>query len=138
MAPAPAINLVQEPCRSKRGGVRSPVRVDAAMSTDMRSVPSTAPTLSPIAYRWREADVLRWPYVRPEQHIEGTPAARVAARYGGSGRTAAPFTGWPGPSSLSGLCAVMVGRHFERRRPMRRAAAAADEVPEERSLDIAR
>jgi hypothetical protein len=32
----------------------------------------------------------------------------------------------------------MVGRHFERKRPMRRAAAAADEVPEERSLDIAR
>jgi hypothetical protein len=56
MAPAPAINLVQEPCRSKRGGVRSPVRVDATMSTDMSSVPSTAPTLSPIAYRWHGAE----------------------------------------------------------------------------------
>jgi hypothetical protein len=26
-----------------------------------------------------------------------------------AGRTAAPFTGWPGPGSLSALCAVTVG-----------------------------
>jgi hypothetical protein len=88
--------------------------------------------------RGGEDDVLRWPYVRPEQHIEGTPAARVAARYRAPDAPRRRLPGWPGPGSLSGLCAVMVGRHIERKRPMRRAAAAADEVPERRSQDIAR
>jgi hypothetical protein len=55
-----------------------------------------------------------------------------------AGRAAAPFTGWPGPGSLSGLCAVTVGRHFDHRRPMCRAATAAEGVPETRSQDIAR
>jgi hypothetical protein len=53
------------------------VRVDAAMSTDMSTVPSTAPTLSPIAYQWHCAvaaqnarTVLGLPVMPPVQIAE--------------------------------------------------------------------
>jgi hypothetical protein len=64
MAPAPAINLVSEPCRWKRGGVRSPVRVDAAMSTrhEQRAEhrADTVPDRLPIARRRSGTDCPLW------------------------------------------------------------------------------
>jgi hypothetical protein len=46
------------------------------------------------------------------------PAGAGGRALEGAGRTAAPFTGWPGPAQLSALCAVWVGRHLDHRRPI--------------------